>query len=212
MIDLTPGQRSQGLGVNDRRQVVGVRFTGSGLRAFRWTRQDGMKDLGTLGGNSSVAQAVNDVGEVVGYSATPPSGEEHAFLWTPQNGMMDLGTLGGPTSFAFAISNDGMVVGASVVASGALHAFRWRLGRGMTDLGTLSAGFSTAFGVNELGEVVGESGLRAFRWTERDGMVDLGVLSSGRARDISNPGTIVGSITTTSGNNRAVLLTSGPPR
>ena len=39
-----------------------------------------MVDLGTLGGTDSGAYAVNDSGQVVGYS-TYPTGEVHAVLW-----------------------------------------------------------------------------------------------------------------------------------
>ena len=53
-------------------------------------------DLGTLGGNSTTAYAVNASGKVVGY-ATTLDGDTHAFLW--ENGVMqDLGTFGGPDS------------------------------------------------------------------------------------------------------------------
>ena len=56
-----------------------------------------MIDLGTLGGASSGAEAVNDSGQVVGGSQTA-SGANHAFLWTQAGGMVDLGTLGGTFS------------------------------------------------------------------------------------------------------------------
>ena len=51
-------------------------------------------DLGTFGGISE-ALAINDVGSVVGQSATT-SGENHAF-WRkgPDGPMIDLGTFGG---------------------------------------------------------------------------------------------------------------------
>ena len=53
-----------------------------------------MIDLGTLGGDGSVARAVNASGQVVGDSATA-DGTSHAFSWTAAGGMIDLGTLGG---------------------------------------------------------------------------------------------------------------------
>ncbi len=50
-------------------------------------------DLGTLGGVSSVALAVNDAGQVVG-SADTTQGERHAYIWDPDTGeMTDRGTL-----------------------------------------------------------------------------------------------------------------------
>ena len=55
-------------------------------------------DLGTLGGNSSVAYGINDSGQVAGSSDTPPPGS-HAALWNGTT-ITDLGTLGGRTSIA----------------------------------------------------------------------------------------------------------------
>src|SRR4030042_3479876 len=38
-------------------------------------------DLGTLGGRSSSATAINEGGQVVGWSINGDSSESHAFLW-----------------------------------------------------------------------------------------------------------------------------------
>src|SRR5438046_10381769 len=67
-------------------------------------------DLGTLGGLNSGAGAVNDSGQIVGFSALPVFGA-HAFSWTAAGGMIDLGTLGGPGSEALEVSANGQVGG-----------------------------------------------------------------------------------------------------
>lgn len=111
-------------------------------------QRDGVvTDLGTLGGASSAANDINELGQVVG-SATAPDGYSHAFLVTPEdtnndgspdlwfrdndlNGindlMLDLGTLGGPGSRAMGINNLGQVVGRAdtSTAAGSYRAFVW---------------------------------------------------------------------------------------
>lgn len=77
-------------------------------------------DLGTLGGNVAVPLALNDKGQVVGYSTTA-DGVEHAFLW--QDGSMrDLNVSSG-WNIAEVITNSGLVAG---VLGG--QAFRWNDG------------------------------------------------------------------------------------
>ena len=70
-------------------------------------------DLGTLGGGSSRANAINDSGQIVGWSITT-SGVTHAFLWENRV-MRDLGSIdpSDPTDFseAQAIDNAGLVAG-----------------------------------------------------------------------------------------------------
>ena len=137
-------------------------------------------DLGTLGGHSSGASAVNAGGQVVGASLLL-DGSTHAFSWTEASGMIDLGTLGGNLSSASAVNARGQVVGMSATADGATHAFSWTAAGGMIDLGTLGGTFSNALAVNASGQVVGVSTtaatqVRAFSWTGGAGMIDLGTV------------------------------------
>jgi len=58
-----------------------------------WRKKFGMKDLGTLGGNFSSAQAINDAAQIVGQAETN-QGPADAFLLT-NGSMLNLGSLGG---------------------------------------------------------------------------------------------------------------------
>jgi probable HAF family extracellular repeat protein len=61
-------------------------------------------DLGTLGGSMSSATAINNVGQIVGWSDPVdlpfPSISRHATLWNDGAHVTDLGTLGGDQSYA----------------------------------------------------------------------------------------------------------------
>lgn len=166
-----------------------------------------IRDLGTLGVDSE-AVALNDRGQVVGWSSLRRErNPRHAFLW--QNGRMrDLGTLGRDlggdlpnVSEAVAINDRGQVVGSSSVDqnSPVSYAFLWQGGR-LRPL-TAGGGHSWASAVNERGQVVGWRGHdigygegRAFLW-ENGKLRGLGVLpgrSSSWARALNERGEVVG--------------------
>ena len=69
-------------------------------------------NLGTLGGDESVALGINDAGQVVGSSHTAGGVILHAFVTGPNGmGMRDLGTFGGSFSSADGINEAGQVAG-----------------------------------------------------------------------------------------------------
>jgi probable HAF family extracellular repeat protein len=182
--------------------------------------------LGTLdGGYESVANAVNDRGQVTGpalntvpdqYSMLGLGTQTRAFLW--ENGAMrDLGTLGGPDAFAIYINDHSEIAGQSytnAVANPVLDScgnyainvptqdpFLWRNGE-MIDIGTLGGTCGSPNGLNNRGEVVGQSDVlgdqsfHAFLWRQRR-IRDLGTFggSYSSAIWINDAGEIVGSST-----------------
>jgi probable HAF family extracellular repeat protein len=153
-------------------------------------------DLGTLEGvGTSVALAVNDIGQVVGTSETT-SAYVHAFLWTSGKGMIDLGLLNANDFFsnAYGVNKSGQVVGQSGAA-----AFLWTKGK-MQDIGSLGGVGTVAYGINSSGQVVGASALpnnqpqHAFLWTSSSGMQDLGTLGGATsiAYAVNDSGQVVG--------------------
>lgn len=169
-------------------------------RAFLWDIEDGMVELGNLGGRTSRANAINNLGSVAGYSHTGTYGANHAYLWTAEDGMSDLGTLGGTTSLGMGINYHNHVVGRSSSSAGIFSAFLWTPEMGMEDLGTLGGESSSALDINDDGYVVGTSETqvlnqyRAFLWISPGGMIDLGTLggTSSGAYAVNNVGQIVG--------------------
>jgi len=117
-----------------------------------------MRDLGTLGGATGVANAINDAGEVVGLADT--SNSTHGFLW--RNGAMtDLGTIGDDCfSGAFGINAHTQVVGQSINCDFTVfRAFLWENGA-MIDLNIfVPAGSNLTLNdveqINDRGELFG---------------------------------------------------------
>jgi probable HAF family extracellular repeat protein len=157
--------------------------------ATSWSQDGSITDLATLDGEtdifaySSAANAVNDLGQVVGWSTTTSMSRFegfggcngcpiHAVLWAAGGAIRDLGTLPGDTnSLAAKINFFGQVIGSSgnafdsfgyeppsLVVTG--HPFIWTKFSGMQDLNRLIPAKSgwilnTATDINVWGQIVG---------------------------------------------------------
>jgi probable HAF family extracellular repeat protein len=169
---------------------VGSYFSGTQLRAYRWSAGTGLQDVGVSAASPTVALfAEPEQGAaVVGYGTV--GSNIHAFWWHPQLGIQDLGTFGGSDSTAYCVSAFGEVtVGEAHDGNDQNHAFRFVRGpnAAIEDLGTLGGFTSSAYFVSQNGfTVVGDSQIkdgstRAFVWNELDGMINCGSFSGGES-------------------------------
>jgi len=188
---------------------------------------------------STRATAINDSGQVAGYSIEGegeylPWQYGHAFITGPDgNGITYLDDFGGHYSAAYGINNAGKVVGRSETPSppvspgspyyeSVYHAFvTGDNGVGITDLGTFGGKYTSAYDINEHDQIIGTSttsdgSYHAFLYTNGH-MIDLSILpeiinagwSNIGVSAINDHGQILGS-GTLQGNTQAFILSPSP--
>jgi len=113
-------------------------------------------DLGTLGGDQTVADDVSSAGMAVGWSLKA-SLVQHAFICR-KGKLVDLDPNPARASAAAEVNRNGVVVGAGAIPASSYpqndRAFLWKAGV-FHELPGLGGGFSQANGINESGTVVG---------------------------------------------------------
>lgn len=226
------GNYSRGNGINDLGEVVGhsgPSLDTSNTRAFIWDAVNGMRDIGTLGGQFAKAFSINNSSVATGTAQAGGFGF-HAFVWDAVNGMRDIGTIGGDTSSGKFVNDNGHVAGTSTINNfdNREHAFLYN-GTTMLDLGAIGdndflSDRSTGYGININDHVVGTTyrpytggSLYQVAFIYRDGeMFDLETLVDASGADyrlytatgINDAGQIaVDAIKISTGKIRAVLLT-----
>jgi probable HAF family extracellular repeat protein len=185
--------------INQAGTIVGFAFTNDFLisRAFIWQSGTGMQALTDLGGDASLAQAINADGTAVGWSFDAV-GVLHAVKWDASGSLTDLNPAGA-ISEALDINDAGDVVGWVFPAGGsASHAYLWQHDGTEVDLQTLGGLGSQAFGVNNRLVIVGVSDRRsplpptAFIWKSATGMRTLHMGGNSQAFAINDLGRVVG--------------------
>jgi probable HAF family extracellular repeat protein len=162
-MDRMGGRSGSAFAINNNGQIAGSLLSPTGKKyphAALYNSATNGTDLGTLGGDMSIAIDINDSGQIVGWAENSLINNQ-AFLYD-HGTMLNLGTLGGDSSEALAVNDKGDVVGYSGVSPtrpGSRHAFLYTNGS-MTDIQTSSyfffgTGDSEARDINESGQVVG---------------------------------------------------------
>ncbi|CAA9580351.1 Alkaline phosphatase [uncultured Synechococcales cyanobacterium] len=204
--------------INNAGQVVGHSDPpgeDTNAQAFIWEKSTGKQELGTLGGDSSEANAINNEGQVTGVAETS-SGRNRAFLWSKNTGMKNLGVPKGENPAAFdttgvGINDQGQVVGNSLtiyfdesgqqVYEASADPFIWENNTGFTTIDFPSSDYKydNVRDINNSGQVAGSSsdqyGAQAYRWSKNGGATKLAGLTNQdytSARGINDLGQVVG--------------------
>jgi probable HAF family extracellular repeat protein len=188
--------------------------------SFIWDKKDGMTDIGGLGGTCTIANDLNNHGQIVGGSSLTGDSTIHAFAWNASTGVTDL-LDPSDSSYGFAEGeNDHGDVAGGVCDSVTCYAVLWRKIGGQWQRNNLSAVTDNAFSIsiNSSEQVVGNVtvdvyGAAAFVSEHGGPIVDLNTLISPgsgihlyEAVQINDRGEIATQGPDANGNNHAVLL------
>lgn len=117
------------LDINDWDEMAGLQDSTAAIAWFEAGALQVDKLPGLSSGNLGVATAINNRGEVVGYSSDVAidHGTYRPFLWNPNQGLSSLGSLGGIHGKALGINDSGQIVGWSYTSgrNSQQRAFLW---------------------------------------------------------------------------------------
>jgi len=150
--------------------------------------------LPSLGGDFSLPCAINDRGQIAGFSEVA-KGTYHLFLWDREKGIQDLGPVVNQHVY---INNAAQIAATVLDPNGNERALIWDPNRGRCVLPTLGGESATAHGINNHGQVIGAaetaSGiLHACVWDGASEIRDLTPSSKQRTRawSINDTGQVV---------------------
>jgi probable HAF family extracellular repeat protein len=218
------GYDSAALGLNDNGNVVGYSVQGDNYQAFLYSQSSGSSiDVGSLGGQTKAACAINGSDQVAGYSQDG-NGNLSAFIYTKDGGIKPVGSLdGGVSSEAFGINNSGQAVGDSQNATDDHRPVLFDNGA-VKDLNVCVAqnsnAFRTAYAINDAGQVAGrtdtdQGAVHAFLLESPGGdLKDIGTLggTNSEALAINKSGEVVGDAETSNGTPHAFIYRKGSTR
>ena len=182
---LSGGYNSQGVGINNLGQIVGMAENGTAdatcatatpfqklrFEAVIWGQDGKVTELRPLAGDTvGYAFGINDLGQAVGVTGlcdntrvppiTPGMNAPHAVFWEKDGTPINLGSIGGGGfNIPGTINDRGEVAGASLAKDGTVHPFLWTKETGIQDLGAFAGAIVTGIPcchtLNNSGEAVG---------------------------------------------------------
>ncbi|TKB91980.1 MAG: VPLPA-CTERM sorting domain-containing protein [Nitrospira sp.] len=223
-----PGRSNGGWAINSSGVIAGGTTSDPNgwFHAAMFSTDGTRTDLHDLTGTTdpivprwSLAQGINQAGQIVGASVTADAEATKPILWDNSVDPTVLPTLGGASGEANGINNTGQMVGYSYLdGDAAHHATRWTLSGqtiGIDDLGTLGGASSSAWAINANGLIAGWSNVtgeeqHATLW-DGSAITDLGTLGgvNSQALAINVDGSIVGWSELADGSQRATLWKDG---
>ena len=157
--------RNYAIGINRLNDIVGESARqGRPTRATAWTKR-GAGTLSTLRAYPASAQALNDTGDIVGYTTSVSGGHYKAFLVRNGNLTILPGFAANPIeTIAFGLNKFGVVCGSATTSptdAGSQHAVYWDA-QGIHDIGAVAGSIrSYAFAIDSKGRIAGTSTLSA---------------------------------------------------
>jgi probable HAF family extracellular repeat protein len=119
---------SRGLAINNAGQVVGWTYSTPPPPFHKQAvlfQANVPLFIGTLGGNESIAHAINDEGFIVG-EADDKEGKRIPFVYNPKTKRMQALPTGGGSGVALAINENNIIVGCIKKSTGESHAILWK--------------------------------------------------------------------------------------
>jgi len=148
----------QGRAINSRGMWAGGLSDDQGrlTPAVTGPRLKGVRLLGSLGGQSGEAMAINAAGATAGYSYNADAHQRAFYARAGRKALKDLGTLGGDAAVAYGLNDRGVVVGMAETAPGDFRPFMTAdKGGEMRELTALTPYGGWAAAVNNAGQVTG---------------------------------------------------------
>lgn len=169
--------------------------------AFRWTRSDGLQNLGLpAGATGAAATSTSADGSVVAGNLNFSAQLDRGFRWTVSGGFQNLGVMAGMTYSAISgVSADGSIAVGTSGNTSTYFPARWSVETGMQNLGKLppfsltSANAVSGDGKVAVGSATSGGPTHAVRWTDGGSPQDLGMFDGNYANPyaVSYDGSVI---------------------